>query len=261
MADDNQPDNSQNIARQFSQNPQGYVSDALFAERFDLARAVELVQPQPDWSVLDVATGGGHTALAFAAHVQRVVAIDLTPAMLDAARRNAIAKGCGAVEFIVGDAQKPDFADATFDVVTCRIAAHHFSDVPLFLRESHRVLKPGGQLVIIDTIVSNEAESASYVNAMETLRDPSHQRNLSGDQWQAAISDAGFAVTHYETFIESLPFVPWVERQACSETVVEQLRVMFLHAPGAVRYWLQPTNIDQPDGYFYHHYAIIQARR
>ena len=73
----------------FGQFAQGYVESKGHAGGDDLERLVEIAQPQSDWLVLDVATGGGHTALKFSSSVGQVVALDLTPKMLVAAHTRA----------------------------------------------------------------------------------------------------------------------------------------------------------------------------
>src|SRR6476469_6894089 len=110
----------------FGKFAQGYVESKGHASGDDLARLIELVQPQPDWLMLDVATGGGHTALKFAPLVKKVVALDLTPQMLEAAEKFITSKGVTNVEFKQGDAENLPFEANTFDLVTCRIAPHNF---------------------------------------------------------------------------------------------------------------------------------------
>src|SRR5690349_6361465 len=104
----------------FGQFAQGYVESKVHSSGGDLDRLVELAQPQPDWVMLDVATGGGHTALKFAPLVKKVVALDLTPQMLEAAEKFITSKGVTNVEFKQGDAESLPFETNTFDLVTCR---------------------------------------------------------------------------------------------------------------------------------------------
>src|SRR5262249_58567946 len=92
----------------------------------------------------ECAAGGGPRALAFASGGRRVVAYDLTEPMLAAARAHVRARGAANIEFVAGDAGALPFRDESFDVVTCRTAAHHFGDVAGAGRQIHRVLGPGG---------------------------------------------------------------------------------------------------------------------
>src|SRR5262245_48778467 len=112
----------QQVQRQFGANAERYVTSTDHAHSDSRDRLLELVAPQRDWQALDVATGGGHTALAFAPHVRTVVASDLTIEMLAAARGFIRQQGLSNVTFAAADACALPFADAAFDLVTCRVA-------------------------------------------------------------------------------------------------------------------------------------------
>jgi len=124
--------------------------------------------------VLDVATGPGFTALAFAARVRFVLGVDLTPAMLAQARRNAAEAGGAALHLVLGDAAALPVATAAFDVVTCGNAVHHFPAAAPVLREMRRACKPGGMIAISDLVSDEDPAKAAEHNAIERLRDPSH---------------------------------------------------------------------------------------
>src|SRR5690349_15077467 len=111
-------DAKETVRRQYGAHAGAYVTSAVHAHGASLARLVELTRPQPDWIVLDVATGGGHTALAFAPHVRKVVATDLTPEMLAAAEPFVRERGVANVAFRVADAENLPFGEGEFDLVT-----------------------------------------------------------------------------------------------------------------------------------------------
>ncbi len=248
--------------QRFGQFAQGYVTSPSHARGADLERLLELAQPQPDWLALDVATGGGHTALTFAPHVGRVIASDLTPAMLGAARAFIRERGAANVIFTTGDAEALPFATGTFDLVTCRIAPHHFPDVFRFVQESARVLKPGGALLVEDQLVPDDDRAARYVDAFERLRDPSHHRIYADYEWRGLFLDAGLTVEHAESLVKSgTRLLPWAERQGCAPGIIERLQVMLAQAPEAVAAWLRPTCAGTPDAAFDHHYILILGRK
>jgi ubiquinone/menaquinone biosynthesis C-methylase UbiE len=155
------------IRQQFGANANKYVTSAVHAQGESLARLVQLTQPQRDWHVLDVSTGAGHTALAFAPHVARVIACDLTPEMLDAARTLASERGIANVEFKPADAHALPFEDGAFDLVTNRIALHHYSDARKAIAEMARVCKRGGIVGLTDNVVPPDKVTAGYVNHFE----------------------------------------------------------------------------------------------
>jgi ubiquinone/menaquinone biosynthesis C-methylase UbiE len=103
----------------------------------------------PGMKVLDLASGTGEPALSLARAVGpqgRVVATDLVPQMLEAARQNAAAQGLDNLEFRMADAEALPFSDAEFDCVTCRFGIMFFPDIPKAMAEIRRVLKPGGRV-------------------------------------------------------------------------------------------------------------------
>ena len=133
------------VQDQFGPVAQRYVTSHIHAHGDDLARMIELAQPRGDERVLDIATGGGHTALAFAPHVRAVVATDLTPRMLDAAAAFVREQGAANVTFELADAEALPFADASFDAVLACLVFEHIDAVDDAIGEIARVVRPGGR--------------------------------------------------------------------------------------------------------------------
>ena len=181
------------VQEQFGANAAAYATSKVHASGASLTRLVDLVQPQLNWQVLDVATGAGHTAVTLAPYVSHVVATDITPEMLFVAARLVRERNVTNITLETADAENLPFDDDSFDLVTCRIAAHHFPNIGRFMAESARVLHAGGILAIVDNIVpgshlrGKKAKrlrlAGEYVNTFEKLRDPSHGRCLSLDRW------------------------------------------------------------------------------
>lgn len=238
----------QQVQEQFGANAAAYVSSPVHAQGASLARLVEVVAPARNWHVLDIATAAGHTALAFAPHVASVVGLDLTPQMLPLAAGLAAERGASNVVFTIGDVEDLPFGDATFDVVTCRIAPHHFPDIGRFIAESARVLRPGGVLAVVDNVVpgsrlrgkkaDRQRQAGEYVNAFEKLRDPSHGRCLSYEEWLDALAGAGLSVEVQETLDKRLTFETWAARH--TPEMQTRLRVMLLRAPIEAAEFLDP---------------------
>lgn len=257
------PDDIKAQAQQrFGQHAQNYVTSPKHAAGLDLDRLAALAQPQPDWLALDVATGGGHTALRFAPLVRQVVASDLTPAMLAAARAFIREQGAHNVVFTAGDAEDLPFADGVFDLVTCRIAPHHFPDCFRFVAGCARVLKPGGALLVEDQLVPDDDRAARYLDAFERLRDPSHHRIYAEYEWRGMFLDAGLTVEHAESLVKpGGKLLPWAERQGCPPEIIARLQVMLAQAPQAVAAWMNPSCAGTPDAAFDHHYIIMLGRK
>jgi SAM-dependent methyltransferase len=207
--------------------------DAMLAAAFATGRARVLATGRE--RVLDVGCGAGHTTLAFAPKVASVVAFDLTPEMLVQARALADERGLTNVHFEQGHAGSLPFPDASFDVVTSRLAAHHFSDPAAMVREAARVLAPGGALLLVDTIAPEDAARDTFLNAFELLRDPSHVRNHRISEWEAMFRAAGLAPETLGEFDIPLEFDSWVARIGTSPAAQTGIRAVFDAAPDEVK--------------------------
>jgi len=214
------------IQPKFGEAAAEYAASAVHARGASLARLVELVDPKPSWRVLDVATGAGHTAPAFAPRVARVTASDVTDAMLVEAKK--LAKARGLVNFRTARARAEDlpFPDMSFDLVTCRLAAHHFENTGAFAEEAFRVLMPNGVFALVDNVSPNSRDWPAVYNDFEKLRDPSHGRCLALSEWAALLEDAGFAVEHSEHMDQDIEFDPWVQRMRCAGSTIARLKAL-----------------------------------
>lgn len=229
---------SRSIAQeQFGARARDYIASKPHAQGRSLERLVQLTQPQPHWRVLDVATGAGHTAYAFAPHVARVWATDITEEMLSIVRGQANSRGLANIRAAYAKAEALPFDDASFDLVTCRIAPHHFDSIPAFLEEARRVLSGQGTLAVVDNVVP-AGSVGDYVNAFERLRDPSHLRAWTMDEWRSALAAAGFAIAHEEELAKTMEFEPWATRH--DETMRRLLCAMLIESTEAVRAFLDP---------------------
>lgn len=223
----------------FGQHAANYVTSSSHAKGSSLGRLIELVQPQAGQRALDIATGGGHTALGLAQAGATVWATDLTHRMLTTARAHISQKTDHIVHYARHDAEEIPFASNTFDRVTCRIAPHHFPDVEKFVLECARVLKPGGVLGVVDIISPVQAKAAQYCNNFERLRDPSHVWAYALPDWEYFLSNAGLTHTHTETYGLQMYLGVWAQRLGCTDATIHRLRAMLLQAPAAIREWYQ----------------------
>jgi len=225
---------------QFGAHAEEYVASPVHSKGYSLGRMIEIIKPDQGWTALDVATGGGHTALALAQAGVQVIASDLTAPMLHAARQHIQPQGAARIVFCAADAEDLPYPGSTFDCVTCRIAAHHFPNVQAFVRESARVLKPGGILAVVDNISSGEPAIARYYNDFEKLRDPSHNWAYSIDDWDTFFFSEGLKVFHKELVSKEIDFDVWASRMGVTGSDLVRLRVLLLRAPQQAASWLQP---------------------
>lgn len=243
------------VEQQFGAHAAGYATSVVHAKGASLQRLIDLVRPESHWRALDVATGAGHTALAFAPHVAHVTASDITVEMLAEAEKLARTRAISNISFAKANAEALPFPDASFELVTCRIAPHHFPDVPQFVAEVFRVLKPGGAFGLVDNISPDEAstpgfsaqelqEAAGAYNAFEKIRDPSHGRCLAIGEWRSVVAGAGFAVEHVERLPKEMEFVPWAKRMGADADTIQRLELMLTGGSPALRAFLRPETRD-----------------
>lgn len=230
------------VQKKFGEAAADYAASTVHAKGESLARLVALVQPQPSWRVLDVATGAGHTALAFAPLVSKVTASDITDQMLAEAKRLAGERGLGNVKTARAKAEDLPFPDMSFDLVTCRLAAHHFDEPRAFVAEAFRVLLPGGILALVDNISPDEHKLARAYNDFEKLRDPSHGRCLGLAEWTTLLADTGFTVEYREHMDQPIEFAPWTARMRCDAPTVARLKGLLGEEP--LRSFLRPREGD-----------------
>lgn len=217
---------------QFSAVAAAYRTSFRHAKGADLARLKALAGVRAGERVLDVATGSGHTALALAGPGVGVVAVDVTHAMLLHSRGV-----CGdQVRLVRGSAENLPFSPASFDVVACRLAAHHFTAPERFVTEAARVLQPGGRLLIDDSMPPEDAGLDAFMNRFERLRDPSHVRSHRPSEWCAWLTAGGFSVEHVEPLPnEPSPFDEWTARAGMTEAAAAELARWLLAAPPSIQ--------------------------
>ena len=183
------------MQRQFGATAAAYSTSTGHGDRTALAALVALAAPRATDIVLDIATGAGHTALAFAPHVRKVVAYDLTDAMLAETAKNAADRGLTNVVARQGPAERLPFSDGAFDIATVRLASHHFADNATAVREMARVVRPGGKVVVVDNYGPEDEALDALFQHIEKTRDPSHVRGYRLSLWRKFLADAGLTVS------------------------------------------------------------------
>ncbi len=233
------PMNKSLVQQEFGKTAAHYLTSKPHAAGKSLERLVALTAPQKEWHVLDIATGGGHVAYTFAPHVARVWASDITQEMLEIVKAEAQRRGLANIRTAYAKAEALPFEDEGFDLVTCRIAPHHFESIPDFLSEVRRVLKPNALFALVDNVVS-PGSVGDYINAFERFRDPSHLRAWSMTEWRDALAKAGLIIRHDEEIYKSIEFASWAGRH--DETMQRLLRAMLTQATSEVKTDLQPDD-------------------
>ena len=186
----------------WSDRAQAYRESPTHREGADLDLVVEWCEPAVGVNALDVATGGGHVARRLRERGSEVVSLDPSPGM----QADVLAR-----------AEDIPFDDGAFDVVVTRIAPHHFADIRAAVAEMARA---SNRLVVIeDTLFSSERHEEA-----ERLRDPTHVRNYTEDEWRELLRDAALEVEQVERFEKTHPLEDWLARTGCEGEEAERVR-------------------------------------
>ncbi len=223
------------VQSQCGRTAEEYVKSPGHAGGEDLERLLAWGRARGAARVLDIATGGGHTALGFAGFTRSVVATDVTEPMLRAARRFIHDRGAASVRFVAADVESLPFRDASFGVVTCRISAHHFPELLPAVRQVSRVLVPGGAFLIQDILGREDRDLAAFILEVEKRRDPSHVRAFTQREWAAFLKAAGLTVIDEMIMEKEREWEQWTERMRMTEEAKADLERFVLAAPPACR--------------------------
>lgn len=219
------------VEDQFGPQAAAYLSSAVHSRGEDLAAMTGIVGARPNAVALDLGCGAGHAAFLLAPLVQRVLAYDLSEAMVAITRSAAAQRGLANLEAQRGVVEKLPFADASFDIVVSRYSTHHWHDVIGGLREARRVLKPAGLAVFMDVFAPGAHLLDTWLQSLELLRDSSHVRNYTLAEWNSMLGAAGFGPATTRCFRVDLQFQSWIERMKTPPHHVTAIRALQSSAP------------------------------
>ncbi len=219
------------VAQQFGRNAANYSKSNTHSQGSDLTIIMRLLNPQSHWKVLDVATGAGHTAALIAPVVKELVASDLTPEMIEETKKLFASRGITNATAEVMDAEALGYPNASFDAVTCRIAPHHFTNVPKALSEIARVLPSGGVFVLEDSVSPQSKRLDQWINDLDRMRDPTHVRSYTKSEWRNMLNDAGFAVHKAVNYRKRHNIAEWMKTAGLDEDKQAIVMREFLLAP------------------------------
>jgi len=223
------------VQEQFGGSAAAYVTSPGHAAGDDLDTLVAWGRALAPKRALDVATGGGHTALAFSRFTPSVVAVDVTLPMVQAAREFATAEGATGVRFLGADVEALPFRDGAFGTVTCRTAAHHFPSLLPALRQVARVLRAGGSFLVEDIQGHDDEEASAFILEIERRRDPSHVRAFRHLEWTAFLRAAGLTVIDESGMSKVRAWDDWTRRSRMTPAAKAELEAYVLAAPARCR--------------------------
>lgn len=205
------PKNLNDVQESFTVQAENFETKGMsFSKREYLDYTVRNMNLKKGDTVLEAAAGTCVCGRVIAPFVKSVVCLDATPAMLAVGETEAKKQGIDNMQFINGYVEEIPFADQNFDIVLTRLAFHHFTDMEKPFAEMNRVLKPSGQLVVIDMEASirplREVE-----DKIETMRDPSHVKNRSQEEILALYKRYDYHITKQETTRIPVSLTAWMD--------------------------------------------------
>lgn len=248
------------VVSQFGREAEKYLTSPTHADEAELASFVRLVS-RPGGRVIDLATGAGHCAFAFAPTVDEVVACDLTPRMLEVTLAEAARRGLRNILGLLADCGDVPEPAESFDGAICRLAAHHFPRPDTFVQEVWRLLKPGGWFLFVDTVGMDDARASAELDEIETLRDPSHVRDVPTWQWTQWFEATGFEVSHVSALHHRYDIEVWMDRMSVTEPQRSRCRDLMTHSTGPLRDYLQPETDGEGRLSFLLHQVVILATK
>lgn len=213
---------------QFGRNKDAYITSTTHGNEQDLQQLMKHLPLHHQMIALDIATGGGHVAKYLSKHVKHVVATDLTEEMLWNTANHL--KEFKNIEFKVADAEQLPFPDNTFDIITCRYAAHHFPHPEKFIQEVYRTLKREATFLFVDNVGHENPKLDDFINRLDKMRDASHVRSLKISEWINMMNDSQFTILHEQTRNKKLPFTEWVTRTLHDQEDIERVKNFILQA-------------------------------
>jgi ubiquinone/menaquinone biosynthesis C-methylase UbiE len=198
------------VREQFTRTAQIFGDYAVASRVEEAERLARMVRAGGSDRAVDFACGPGTLALRFARHVRWICGLDLTPAILERARRSALADGLANLDFAIGDAQSLPFADGSLDIAVTSYSLHHFPDAARAIGEMARVVKRGGRVGILDIFLPRDPQISALNNRIEALRDASHTRTLAREEFESHFAAHGLRILEISVEENSRSFDHWM---------------------------------------------------
>lgn len=211
------------IIAEFTQQAESFNRSSVATAQGTLDALVELASPAPGERWLDAACGPGIVCRRLAAHVAEVHGVDMTPAMIAVARREAAAAGLSNTSYAVGDATALELENGSMDGALARFTIHHVPVPGRVVGELARVVRPGGRVVLADHLADEDADDAAFAQELERLRDPSHWASLPIHRLRSLGAEAGLELERERVLTISLDFDDWLERGLAGAAAREQI--------------------------------------
>jgi ubiquinone/menaquinone biosynthesis C-methylase UbiE len=246
------------ILDQFTRQAAPFAAAAAIRNQEVLDSIVQWAGTGPDDTVLDVACGPGLLACAFARVAKHATGIDMTPAMLEQARKTQEEQGLKNVSWQQGDVYSLPFPPSQFSIVSSRFVFHHLQDPLAALKEMKRVCQPGGKIAVAD--MAPQPEKADALNAAELLRDPSHVRAMPADELRGLFKQVGLGTPQINRYRMEGELEDLLSRSFPNEGDADRLRKVFAGSLADDALDLN-TRLDNGKIYYSFPVAVLVSRK
>tara|TARA_Y100001980_G_C14419924_1_gene211188 strand:+ start:27 stop:785 length:759 start_codon:yes stop_codon:yes gene_type:complete len=236
---------------QFNNQAKFYSSSKTFSAGESLNILSNLISKKTFKYGLDVGTGAGFAAFELSKSCEKVEATDISEGMINEARKIMKEREINNLSFNVCFAEELKYSDKEFDIVTCRTAAHHFLNVEKFCNEVHRVLKDDGELIIVDTITSDQIKLNKWHQNVELIRDKSHIKNLSLIEWKNILKKANFKFLDIIQSRVTMNLNDWMERSGTSEKDKKVLLSNFQNSDEKTKRFFGIKNLNKDISFYW----------
>jgi len=211
---------------------------------FEPQLVIDFLNPAPGAHVLDLATHHGDTAIALAEVGCVVTAIDSSEKSIDKCNEILREKNISSVTALVMDAENLSFGESKFDGATCRMAMHHFDDVPRALRQIANILKENAPVIIGDAISPDNRALGDFLMKIGRLRDSTFKTLFTVDDWKKLLEENGLNLVDYKLEKDTRDATRWLERSPLSDEQKQRIHQAFVDSTQEAKDYLQAKIVD-----------------
>jgi len=211
---------------------------------FEAQLIVDFLKPVPGAHILDLATHHGDTAIALANAGCEVTAIDSSEKAIAKCKAILQEKDIANVQALVMDAENLTFGEKKFDAVTCRMATHHFEDVPRALKQAASVLKVNAPLIIGDSISPDNRSLGEFLMKIGRLRDLTFKTLYTVDDWRKLLEENGLKLVDYELTKDTRDATRWLERSPLSDEEKDRIHKAFVESSQEIIEYLRVKIVE-----------------
>lgn len=199
--------------------------------RFDHMGVVDFSRAEPGSVVMEVGAGTGNFLTLFAPVASKLIAVDLTEAMLVQARR--LHPG---LDLVIGEGEAIPLRDESVDLSSCAQMIHHVPNPVPLLKELGRVTRK--HVLVVDQISTENASETSFMNESEVLRDPSHAASRPPSAYRSLLKEAGLELIDEAIRENEDTFSSWMRADEFPAERVEAVRLFIEeHSTGMGMDW------------------------